>query len=248
MSLDQAGSAAKANGDSSLAGLKPASQLVLALAVGLLPTAAFSALFAGLNLQGIALALAGYLLGATFALVFLHRGYPHRALGLGNLTTVFRMTMVAALLAPLAGVAIPWAVVVVAVFALVLDGLDGFLARRAGLVSSFGATLDMEIDSILALILALNVWAAGIAGPWIILLGLPRYLFIVAAKLMPWLDKALPPSLSRRVICVVQVASLIGLYAQILPDVFVIPVAMIVAALLIWSFGRDIIWLWRSRP
>jgi phosphatidylglycerophosphate synthase len=220
----------------------------LALLVGILPTVAFSALFVGLNLQGIALALAGYLFGATFALVLLRRGYPHKVLGLGNLTTIFRMTMVAALLAPLATVEVPWAVVVVATFALVLDGVDGYLARRAGLVSSFGGTLDMEIDSILALILALNVWAAGIAGPWIILLGLPRYLFIVAAKFMPWLDRPLPPSLSRRVICVVQVASIIGLYAQILPNVFVIPVAMIVAALLIWSFGRDIIWLWRARP
>lgn len=248
MSLDQAGSAANMTGDSLLRRLSPTSQLFLALLIGILPTVAFSALFVGFDLRALGLALGGYLVGAFFALALIRQGYTHRMLGLGNLTTIFRMTMVAALLAPIAGVAMPWAVVVVATFALVLDGLDGHLARRAGLVSSFGATLDMEIDSILALILALNLWAAGIAGPWIMLLGLPRYLFIVAAKLLKWLDKPLPPSLSRRVICVVQVASLIGLYAQILPEVFVIPVAMIVAALLIWSFGRDIIWLWRSRP
>lgn len=247
MSLDPSGSTANVNGDSSSARLKPASQLSLALVAGLLPTLGFSTLFVGLNFFGIVLALAGYLLGATFALALIRRGYPHRVLGFGNLTTVFRMTMVAALLAPLAGVTMPWAVVMVATFALVLDGVDGFLARRAGLVSSFGGTLDMETDSILALILTLNVWVAGIAGPWIILLGLPRYLFIAAARFMPWLDGPLPPSLARRVICVVQVASIIGLYAQILPNVFTIPVAIIVGGLLIWSFGRDIIWLWRSR-
>lgn len=248
MSLDQAGRAANTTGDFLLTRLSPTSQLVLALLVGILPTLGFSALFVGFELQALGLALAGYLVGATFAIVLLRRGYPHQMLGLGNLTTVFRMTMVSALLAPIAGVAMPWAVVVVATLALVLDGVDGYLARRAGLVSSFGGDLDMEIDSILALILALNVWVAGIAGPWIILLGLPRYLFMVAAKLMPWLDRPLPPSLSRRVICVVQVASIIGLYAQILPEVFIIPVALIVAGLLSWSFVRDIIWLWRSRP
>lgn len=225
----------------------PTSQLVLALVAGIFLTLAFSALFVGFELRALGLALAGYLLGGLFALVLIRRGYPHSVLGLGNLTTLFRMSMVAALLAPLAGVAMPWVVVVLATVALVLDGVDGALARRANLVSSFGGRLDMEVDSILALILTLNVWAAGITGPWIILLGLPRYLFIVAAKIMPWLDKPLPPSLSRRVICVVQVASIIGLYAPILPEVLVIPVALIVAGLLIWSFGRDIMWLWRSR-
>lgn len=248
MSLDQAGSAANASGESLFTRLSPISQLALALLAGTVPTLAFATLFVGFELQALALALAGYLVGAAFAVVLLRRGYPHRVLGLGNLTTIFRMAMVAALLAPLAGVAMLWAVVVVATVALVLDGVDGALARRANLVSSFGGTLDMEIDSILALILAVNVWVAGITGPWIILLGLPRYLFIAAARFIPWLDNPLPPSLSRRVICVVQVASLIGLYAQILPQVFVIPVALIVAGLLIWSFGRDIILLWRSRP
>ena len=247
MSLDRDREAAQKTGDSVLARLSPTTQLVLALLGGIVLTLAFSILFVGLELQALGLALAGYFVGGVFALALLRRGYPHQVLGLGNLTTLFRMSMVAALLAPLAGVAMPWAVVVLATIALVLDGVDGALARRANLVSSFGGRLDMEVDSILALILTLNVWAAGITGPWIILLGLPRYLFIVAAKIMPWLDKPLPPSLSRRVICVVQVASIIGLYAPILPGVLVIPVALIVAGLLIWSFGRDIIWLWRSR-
>jgi len=248
MSFDQAGRAASRSGDSFVSRLSPTSQLVLALLVGILPTLTFSAFFVGFDLQALGLALAGYILGATFAVALIRQGYPHKALGLGNLTTLFRMTMVAALLAPLVGVAMPWAVVLLATVALVMDGVDGALARRANLVSSFGARLDMEVDSILALILALNVWVAGITGPWIILIGLPRYLFIAAARFMPWLDKPLPPSLSRRVICVVQVASLIGLYAPILPGILVIPVALIVAGLLVWSFGRDIIWLWRSRP
>jgi Phosphatidylglycerophosphate synthase len=170
MSHDEAARAANTTGDSSLTRLSPTTQLVLALLAGTATTLAFSVLFVGFEPRGVGLALAGYLAGAIFAVALIRRGYPHRVLGFGNLTTVFRMTMVAALLAPLGGIAMPWAVVALAIFALVLDGVDGALARRANLVSNFGGKLDMEIDSILALILALNVWAAGITGPWIIFL------------------------------------------------------------------------------
>jgi phosphatidylglycerophosphate synthase len=130
---------------------------------------------------------------------------------------------------------------------LVLDGVDGRLARSEGRVSDFGARLDMEIDSILAVVLALNVWAAGMTGAWVLLLALPRYLFIAAAWFLPWLNKPLPPSLARRVICVVQVACLIGLNAPIFPWWMVVLISASVAGSLSWSFGRDILWLWRNR-
>lgn len=244
---NQTAKAPDRNGELTLTRLSPTTRLVLALLVGTVTTVAFSVLLVGFDLPALGLALAIYLVGGVFALFLLRRGYPHKLLGSGNLMTLFRMSMVAALSAPLVGVAIPWVFVCLATIALVLDGVDGALARRANLVSSFGGRLDMEVDSVLALILTINVWVAGITGPWIILLGLPRYLFLVAASFMPWLNQPLPPRLSGRVICVVQIASIIGLYSQILPGILVVPVALIVAGLLIWSFGRDIILLWRSR-
>ncbi|MFP4328489.1 MAG: CDP-alcohol phosphatidyltransferase family protein, partial [Paracoccaceae bacterium] len=123
-----------------------------------------------------ALALLTYGVAVALAGRGLHRHYPHARLGLCNLMTLARLALVSALVAPLAaGAGASWPVFAVAAVALSLDGVDGWLARRQGLVSDFGARFDMEVDSALALVLALNASAA--AGPAALLLGLPRYLF-----------------------------------------------------------------------
>lgn len=227
--------------------LNPTSQLAGALFIGLFFMIAIASLFVGADAGALGFALVGYLVGGFFAIALIRRGYPHSLLGKGNLVTLFRMAVVAALLAPVIGNKSPWLLVVLSVGILVLDGVDGHLARNEGLVSEFGARLDMEIDSILSVVLALNVWAAGLTGPWVLLLAMPRYLFIAAAWFLPWLNKPLPPSLARRVICVVQVACLIGLNAPIFPAWMVALIAVSVAGSLSWSFGRDILWLWRNR-
>lgn len=228
--------------------LSPLSQLVVALLVGTALALGIATVLAAVTAVSLGVTLAGYLAGAVFSVLLLRSGYPHGALGLGNLVTVTRMALAAALLAPLLGVAVPWAVVSVATIALVLDGADGWLARREGRVSSFGARLDVEVDSALALILALNVWAAGVTGPLILLLALPRYAFVGAGLVVPWLRQPLPESLARKVVCVVQLAVLVALNSQILPGWFIVTVVAVVAGALVWSFGRDIWWLWRSRP
>lgn len=225
--------------------LTPTAQLSLSLIVGLLPLLGAATLLSGSSLSVVAVTLAGYLAASLFALNGIRAGYPHDLLGLGNLTTVFRMTLVVALIAPLVEPASRWLIAVIALLALVLDGFDGWLARREGRVSDFGARLDMEVDSAVGVILALNIWAAGIIGPWILILGLPRYVFILAAQFFPWLNGQLPPSLARRVICVVQVSVLIGIMTPIFPDWVVWFAFVVGSALLLWSFGRDALLLWR---
>ena len=54
-----------------------------------------------------------------------------------------------------------------------LDGLDGWLARRAGAASAFGRHFDHETDALFVLVLALLVYDAGRAGPWGRALGRP---------------------------------------------------------------------------
>lgn len=222
-------------------------QLGFALLGGTGLTLAIAIVLVGPTLVPLSLALAGYGVGAIFAATMMRSGYPHSTLGTGNIVTVLRMGLVAALLAPLGGIALPWALTVVATLALVLDGFDGFYARREGRVAAFGARLDREVDSALGLILALNVWVAGVFGPVILLLGLPSYAFMVAGCFLPWLKRPLPESFARKLVCVVQVAALIALNAPIWPTWGIVPVVVGVAGALLWSFGRDVIWLWRSR-
>jgi phosphatidylglycerophosphate synthase len=206
------------------------------------------AIWLGAAPGGFALASAGYALGLGLTLTLFRRGFPHPTLGACNVVTLARLALTAALLAPLAGgTAPPMAIVTLAALALSLDGLDGWLARRTAWVSDFGARFDMEVDSGLALVLALNAWTAGMAGLAVLLLGLPRYLFAAALLVFPWLNRPLPDRFSRKAVCVAQIA---GLMALQLPVFAGLPAQMIVAAILValvWSFGRDLVWLWRAK-
>jgi phosphatidylglycerophosphate synthase len=177
----------------------------------------------------------------------LRRSYPHPRLGLCNLVTLGRMALATTLIVPLtAGVGASWTVFAVAATALALDGVDGWLARRRGLASAFGARFDMEVDAVLALILSLSA-AAGPAGPVAILLGLPRYLFVAAARVLPWMRRDLPQRFSRKAVCVLQLGALIALQAPVLPQALALPLVVIAAGALVWSFALDLLWLWRKR-
>lgn len=182
------------------------------------------------------------------------RRYPHRRLGLCNLVTYFRAMLVALLAAPvvtagsvMAMPAVAWTVTVLAAAGLTLDGLDGWLARRSDLVSRFGARFDVEIDALLALILALLAWQAGKAGAWVLLLGLFRYGFVGAGIAWPWLAAELPERWRRKLICVVQLVCLTALQAPVLVPPVSEVVAAVVLVLLVWTFAVDVVWLARRR-
>ena len=174
------------------------------------------------------------------------QSYPHDRLGLCNTITLTRLALTMALVAPLvAGNGASWAVVTVALIALTLDGLDGWFARKHGYVSEFGARFDMEVDSALALVLALGAAVTSGAGALAVFLGLPRYLFVAAGWVLPWMRRELPERFSRKVVCVAQLGVLIALQAPGLPAGLALALAALAAAALLWSFGVDLVWLWR---
>lgn len=180
----------------------------------------------------------------------LRRHYPHPSFGACNAVTLIRGALVCTLVAPLTDTdmaADPWVMPGIALVALVLDGVDGWLARRSGLVSAFGARFDVEIDAALALVLALHGLARGVAGPEVLLLALPRYGFIAAAWAWPWLGAPLPPRFRRKLICVVQLAVLIALLVPTLPPVAAPILLGWGTAALLASFAIDILWLWARR-
>lgn len=204
-------------------------------------------LIAGVDQVGLLAAGLGYTAAVVFALVVFRRGFPHPTLGSGNLVTIGRMGLIVSILASAGGGARPWVVVGVASVALALDGVDGFLARREQRVSDFGETLDMEVDSAFTVILGVGAVMAGTVGPLVLLLVLPRYLFVAASWVAPWLRGSLPESLARKVICVIQVIALISLQVPGFWGVFTIPIVLAVGGVLLWSFGRDVVYLWHAR-
>ena len=132
--------------------------------------------------------------------------------GPANQVTLLRAVLVAGL-ASLVGQpatpAVAWRAVYIAIVASVLDGVDGWVARRTGTVSAFGTRFDMETDAALILVLAILVWQYGKAGPWVLLSGLLRYVFVAAGWLWPWMRSPLASTLRAKIICVVQIVALI---------------------------------------
>lgn len=203
---------------------------------------------------GPALSLALFALIGVFVLVYLPREATLGHFGLANSVTLLR----GALVSWLAGfVALPgvlnepsltWSLMTAAIIVLLLDGLDGWLARQTGQTSAFGAKFDMEVDTLFAIVLALLSWQSDKVGWWVLLLGLPRPLFIVAAWFEPRLKAPLPDSMLRKTICVVQITVLILLLAPVINPLTSQVMAASALILLLGSFWRDTKWLLTKGP
>jgi len=139
------------------------------------------------------------------------------------------------------GVLVPLAAV-----ALVLDGVDGWVARRTGTASGFGARFDMEVDAFLILVLSVHV--AVEVGLWVLAIGAARYLFVAAGWLLPWMRGTLPPRYWRKPVAATQGVVLTAVTAGLLPNLLEVAGLVVAMALLAESFGRDVWWLWRHRP
>ncbi|NUT99459.1 MAG: CDP-alcohol phosphatidyltransferase family protein [Saccharothrix sp.] len=190
-------------------------------------------------LAGVAYGLATWaLLGAAMAKAGV------RALGPADRVTLARGLLVGGVTALVADRAGATAVVVaLAAVALTLDFVDGQVARRTGTASPLGARFDMEVDAFL--ILVLSVHAALVFGPWALAIGAMRYVFVAASWVAPWLRGELPPSFARKTVAAGQGVLLVAAVAGVVPFAWVL-VALALAAL-VWSFGRDVRWLWRNR-
>jgi len=204
---------------------------------------------------GVGLGPAGWLTGAAYAMVtWLVLGRALRRaemplLGPANQVTLARAALVggvAALVADSLRRPVPVAVLVtLAIVALVLDAVDGQVARRTGTTSALGARFDMEVDAILVLVL--SVFVARSLGGWVLAIGAFRYGFVAAAWALPWLKASLPPRFSRKTVAAIQGIVLAVASSGVLPGPLAIGTVALALALLVWSFGRDIGWLWRVR-
>lgn len=226
------------------------------VALGLLPLLAVS--FAtcrmlALPTSRVLLTALSYATLGVLLLAKLPPSHPGPGLGPANRLTLARATLVlplatlALLPGALTGAGYWWLVGLSAV-ALVLDGLDGPLARRTGTESAFGARFDMELDAFLLLALSALVWRSGKVGSWVLLVGGMRYLFVLGGVLWPPLRGALPASMRRKVVCVVQGIVLVVCLAPVTQSVPATAFAASALLLLTYSFVVDTWWLVRVSP
>ena len=136
------------------------------------------------------------------------------------------------------------ALVTLSTVALVLDAVDGQVARRTGTATRLGARLDGEVDAFLILLLSIAV--SQDYGGWVLAIGAARYALLLAGWLVPWLAAPLPPRYWRKVVAAVQ-GIVLTVAASGVPSRLAGMIAVAAALLLLAeSFGRDVIWLYRT--
>ena len=197
------------------------------------------------------LPVAGWVAGLGYLAVsstLLSVGLARRGMlrfGAANAVTATRSTLVAVVTAlVVASFFAPVSaslVVIVTVPALILDAVDGWIARRTRGVTALGARFDMEVDAFL--MLALSVYLVPVMGWWVLCIGLMRYAFVAAGWVLPWMRGQLPPRYWRKVVTAVCGISLTLAASGLVPQPVAIAAAAIALGLLIESFGRDVVWL-----
>lgn len=204
----------------------------------------------------VGLGAVGWLAGVAYGVALcalLNRGLGAadltRGLGPADRVTLTRAVLVGGVLAlavdSLTGpVPVPLLVGLAAV-ALSLDFVDGRVARRTGTASALGARFDMEVDAFL--ILVLSAYAAAEFGVWVLAIGLMRYANGAAEWVLPWLHGPVSPRYWRKVVAAVQGSVLAVAAAGLLPAPVVAAALAVALVLLVESFGRDVVELWRRR-
>jgi len=213
---------------------------------------------AGLD-AAVGLGPAGWIVGIGCGLLttaFLASGLARRgsqALGPADRVTLLRATLVGGVAALTAdsvgsaplGAGTLWALVGLTVVALLLDWVDGQVARRTRTVSELGARFDMEVDALLILIL--SVYVAGTVGPWVLLIGAARYLRLLACVPLTWMRGEAPSRYWGKVVAATQGVVLTAVASDLLPAPLPVAALAIALGLLTESFGRESWWLWRHR-
>jgi phosphatidylglycerophosphate synthase len=202
----------------------------------------------------VGLDFAGWLVGTSYGLLtaaLLIHGLARSGIGMlgaANRVTLTRATLVGGVTALVAdafvGPASTAAIVGLAMIALILDGVDGWVARRTGTVSALGARFDMEVDAFL--ILVLSIYVAQSVGPWVLAIGAARYAVWAVGWVFRWMRTPVPARYRRKPVAAIQGIVLAVAVADLLPGVVVNAAIVVAMALLAESFGWDVAWQWRQ--
>jgi phosphatidylglycerophosphate synthase len=121
---------------------------------------------------------------------------------------------------------------------LLLDAVDGQVARRTGTATEEGALLDMQVDAGVLAVLSLAVATA--LGWWVVLIGAMRYLYVVASWGRPVLATPLPRNRFRVVVGGTQGGVLAGALAPFVPAALATTAVAVALGLLVVSFGSHL--------
>lgn len=131
----------------------------------------------------------------------------------------------------------PLAIGLLSLAILLLDGLDGYLARRQNTSSVFGEYLDMETDAFYVLCLSVVLYQVEYFGAWILAVGLLRYAYFLLLRKVKPPEQKEARAFRARLIAVVLMATMAACF--ILPSSIHQMAMYIAAGLVFYSFGES---------
>ncbi|KAA3632836.1 MAG: CDP-alcohol phosphatidyltransferase family protein, partial [Bacteroidetes bacterium] len=129
--------------------------------------------------------------------------------------------------------------------ALCLDGLDGYLARKLGQTTEFGAYLDMETDAFFVAFLSTYWYLDGRVGVWILFIGFLRYLYVLTLKLSGLEGKEEKGTRFAKIIAVLIMSALLAPF--VLPEMVYMSMIVLASVLTVYSFGVSFVSRLQSR-
>ena len=202
----------------------------------------------GFYLTQQVLVYAGGVLLSLFAFVSYHRsrwqifGWWG---GVANLLTALRGLLLVGLLAG-HRILPPYAFLGVGIVTLVLDGLDGYYARKFRTVSVFGDVFDKEVDALFVLTFGVLIVDWNLAGSWVMLPGLLRYGYVIGLSLLDRRPSPSGKSFRRQFVGMWLMGTLLAPFA--LPTVVYYPGLLFATVIVTISFVVDFYQTLRSQP
>lgn len=157
--------------------------------------------------------------------------------GWANVTTALRLILTA-LLVSLYAALHPYLIFALGILILVADGLDGYLARKYNTVSVFGDCFDKETDAFFVLAFGVIICQKHLAGEWVLLPGLLRYMYVILLAVMKVKQKAAKPSFRRQLAGMWLMGTLLACF--IVTDLVYIPALVLAIILVFFSFAKDL--------
>lgn len=98
--------------------------------------------------------------------------------GYANMVTLLRLTGLFVLLT-FSGFLSNTQIAVALFILIILDGTDGFLARRFSHETLVGEIFDMETDALYVCFISILLFEKGLTGMWILFVGFMRYYYVI---------------------------------------------------------------------
>jgi len=127
----------------------------------------------------------------------------------------------------------------------IMDWLDGYFARKLKQITDFGFFFDQEVDNIFLFILVLSITLNNNELYFLWLIPLLRYIFLLMKYVFAWMRSDLYDSMRRKSICAVTTFLLIVCNLEFLSFFLIELLSIISISIIVFSFMKDILWLYR---